>query len=333
MNNQKNSEESRLRREIDELRTYLDVVDVIIIAIAPDQSVAYINEKGCDLLGYSREEVIGKPWFDNFLPKRSGKQTKKVFEDLIAGRAKLAEYFENPILTKSGEERLISWHNKILKDKSGRMTSTISSGEDITERRKVEESLKKVLERLRVDMRETGRGADPGEVIRTRRITLWRIRGSEYAGGVMQLAKVLSNMYDKVVYISINRPMKSVLEDFSENHINRSKFRFVCVGSGEMPLSKGGECVDYVETRDMTSLGIKVGEVINKARPKALILDSFNTMSAYMDENVVTRFAQDLIIKLEAIGCKGVFPIIATERETPLMNNLEMLMDEVVDLS
>jgi PAS domain S-box-containing protein len=333
MNNSNNNEVSRLKKEIGELRVYLDVADAIIIAIAPDQSVTYINEKGCDLLGYSREEVLGKPWFDTFLPKRSGKQTKKVFEDLIAGRVKPAEYFENPILTKSGEERLISWHNKILRDKSGRTISTISSGEDITERRKVEDALKKVLKKLQVDMRETGRGADPGEVIRTRRITLWRIKGSEYADGVMRLAKVLSGMYDKVVYISINRPLKSVLEDFSENHINRSKFRFVCVGSGELPMSKGGDCVEYVETRDMTSLGIKVGEVINKARPKALILDSFNTMSVYMDDNVVTRFAQDLIIKLEAIGCKGVFPVIATERETPLMNNLEMLMDEVVDLS
>jgi hypothetical protein len=48
---------------------------------------------------------------------------------------------------------------------------------------------------------------------------------------------------------------------------------------------------------------------------------------------VVTRFAQDLILKLEAIGCRGVFPVIAIERETPLMNNLEMFMDAVMDLS
>jgi PAS domain S-box-containing protein len=333
MNHDNGDELSRLRKEVEQLRTYLDLSDSLRVAIAPDQTVTYINKKGCDLTGYAREEIIGKNWFDSFLPKKTGKRTKKVFEDLMAGRVKPSEYFVNPILTKSGEEKLISWHNNILKDPSGRIISSISSGQDITERRKAEETLKKVLEKLRIDLHEGKDGVDIEDTIRKRRVTLWKIKGSEYSSGVMTLVKTLASMYDKTVYISINKPFKSVVEDFERNKINRSRFQFVCVGSGELPMDKGGGCTAFVETRDMTSLGIKVGEVLNKTKPKALILDSFNTMSAYMDDNVVTRFAQDLILKLEAIGCRGVFPVIAIERETPLMNNLEMFMDAVMDLS
>jgi PAS domain S-box-containing protein len=45
------------------------------------------------------------------------------------------------ILTRSGEERIIGSHNVVLKDEKGNITSTLSSGEDITERKKMEKLL------------------------------------------------------------------------------------------------------------------------------------------------------------------------------------------------
>jgi PAS domain-containing protein len=49
--------------------------------------------------------------------------------------------FENPILTKDGEERTISWsNNDILQD--GVIAGTLSFGIDITERRRAVEALK-----------------------------------------------------------------------------------------------------------------------------------------------------------------------------------------------
>ena len=38
-----------------------------------------------------------------------------------------------------GEKRLVAWNNTVLKDKNGEITGTISSGEDITERRQAEQ--------------------------------------------------------------------------------------------------------------------------------------------------------------------------------------------------
>lgn len=47
--------------------------------------VMSINNKGCEILGYSREEIIGKDWFENFLPKKDRKKTKAAFEKIIQG--------------------------------------------------------------------------------------------------------------------------------------------------------------------------------------------------------------------------------------------------------
>ena len=48
-------------------------------------------------------------------------------------------YYQDAILTKSGEARSIAWNNTMLQDSNGKTIGTISIGEDITERQKVEE--------------------------------------------------------------------------------------------------------------------------------------------------------------------------------------------------
>jgi light-regulated signal transduction histidine kinase (bacteriophytochrome) len=59
----------------------------------------------------------------------------------MAGDLEPAEYFENPVLTQDGRERLVAWHNALLRDGEGHITGTLSSGEDITERRRAEKQV------------------------------------------------------------------------------------------------------------------------------------------------------------------------------------------------
>jgi PAS domain S-box-containing protein len=51
----------------------------------------------------------------------------------MRGNLEAQRFFENPVLTREGEERLIAWHNMILKNAAGNITGTLSSGLDITE--------------------------------------------------------------------------------------------------------------------------------------------------------------------------------------------------------
>lgn len=137
--------EQAILLEKDKTRTYLDLAAVIMLALDTQGNVIMINKKGCKVLGYDETEILGKNWFDNFLPKRMVSETRNAFELIVNDNADLVEFFENPVLTKDGEERIILWHNALLKDESGNITAVLSSGEDVTEKREKELHYKTIL--------------------------------------------------------------------------------------------------------------------------------------------------------------------------------------------
>lgn len=138
--------ERALEKEKERGQKYLDIVEVIIMALDINGNITLINNKGCEILGYKKEEIIGKNWFDTFLPEGVRDELKKVFKKLMKGDVDAVERYENPILTKSGEERVIEWRNSILRDEEGNIIGVLSSGLDITERKRMEEALKEALQ-------------------------------------------------------------------------------------------------------------------------------------------------------------------------------------------
>lgn len=135
--------ETALIYERNRFEKYLQTVEAIIISLDAKGHITLINQKGCDILEYTQEELITKQWFEVCLSQPEGMQTiYPAFLEIMAGNIQCSEYFENTIKTKSGKERLIAWHNSYLTDEEGRIIGALSAGEDITERRKAEESLR-----------------------------------------------------------------------------------------------------------------------------------------------------------------------------------------------
>ena len=135
--------ESRRRAQL-----YLDTAGVMLIALDARGRVQMVNRKGCEMLGYSEAEILGKDWFDNFLPEPARKEVRKVFTKIMGGNGAPVEYFENDILTAGGDVLTVAWHNSPLLDESGKISGVLSSGEDITERKKAEGALRESEERF-----------------------------------------------------------------------------------------------------------------------------------------------------------------------------------------
>ena len=138
-----------LQKERNTTRRYLDIAGVMIVVIDVWQTIHMINKKGCEILGYTEKEIIGKNWFDNVIPDRLRRESKTVFNKLLDGEVEAAKDYENSVMTSKGEERIISWHNTILKDDEENITGILCSGEDVTELKQVEKLLQESEEHYR----------------------------------------------------------------------------------------------------------------------------------------------------------------------------------------
>lgn len=122
-----------IRFERDRTQSYLDTVDVMILALDPNGIITQINRAGCELLGYEEEELIGRNWFDTCLPPEERQRLMEgVHVPAMVQREGGSSYVENEVLSRSGERRLIAWHNSQLKDDDD-VVGTISAGTDVTD--------------------------------------------------------------------------------------------------------------------------------------------------------------------------------------------------------
>jgi PAS domain S-box-containing protein len=133
--------EEALRNERDRAQQYLDIAGVILVALDEKGEITLMNRKGHALLDYGEGKLVGKNWFDTCLPADVREEVRRVYHRLLAGEIEPVAYYENPVVTRAGEVRMIAWHNTVLTDEAGNITGTLSSGADITERRPAEEAL------------------------------------------------------------------------------------------------------------------------------------------------------------------------------------------------
>ncbi|MBD2564961.1 PAS domain S-box protein [Nostoc foliaceum] len=114
----------------------LNNVELIVVGLDQNGNVDYINPFFLQLTGYTPEEVLGKYWFDYFLPQSQKYPVRVCFEEVL--EKNFHSHYQNSIVTKLGEERMIAWSNTLLRNAKGQPIGTISIGEDITERYKLE---------------------------------------------------------------------------------------------------------------------------------------------------------------------------------------------------
>lgn len=117
-------------------RSLLDNVELVVIELDLNGTIEYVNPFFLQLTHYDLEDVIGRYWFDSFLSPGQSRSVAASFRQGLEHT--FPTHYQNSILTQSGEERMIAWNNTVLRDAAGQPIGTISIGEDITERHRLE---------------------------------------------------------------------------------------------------------------------------------------------------------------------------------------------------
>ncbi|WP_285907402.1 PAS domain S-box protein [Pseudodesulfovibrio pelocollis] len=134
--------EAEYRRAHEATQRIIESADVIIVGLDYAGHVRLFNRAGEAVTGYSREELLGRNWFDLVVPRERFPFVWDEFSRLVnEGVRSTSDTFESPLLTKSGDTRHILWRNSVTGDGEDGL-ATISYGTDITHRLLAEEELR-----------------------------------------------------------------------------------------------------------------------------------------------------------------------------------------------
>jgi PAS domain S-box-containing protein len=130
-----------LKKERDQAQRYLDVAGVMLAVLDTEGKITLINRRGCAILGYFEEELLGRDWITTCLPHHVQDEVRGVFDQIAHGEIAPVEYHENPVIRKDGQERVLAFHNTLLLDDDARIAGILFSGEDVTVQRQAESEL------------------------------------------------------------------------------------------------------------------------------------------------------------------------------------------------
>jgi len=136
-------DEDAMRASERRFRQTLENVQLIAIEIDTEGRVVFCNDFLLNLTGWPQEEIIGHDWFGRFLPENERESVRAVHQENLCTGISFT-YYENKIQTRNGELRHIRWNNTAVRGADGRVTSIISLGEDISERKRAEEEKAKL---------------------------------------------------------------------------------------------------------------------------------------------------------------------------------------------
>jgi diguanylate cyclase (GGDEF)-like protein/PAS domain S-box-containing protein len=120
---------------------YLEIAEVLMVALDPEGRIRMANRKACETLGRSEAELLGADWFEVAVPEAEREMARTAFDWLLDGDVEVVREYEMAVLCADGSTRLIEWHHALRVDDDGRVLGTLSSGLDITERRAAERRL------------------------------------------------------------------------------------------------------------------------------------------------------------------------------------------------
>jgi PAS domain S-box-containing protein len=131
----------KAERELSDANRFLDSVienipNMIFVKDAADLRFMRFNRAGEQLLGYLKGDLLGRSDYDFFPKEEADFFTHKDREVLDQG--KLLDIPEEPVRTRSGEERILHTKKIPVVDEQGNARYLLGISEDITERRRAE---------------------------------------------------------------------------------------------------------------------------------------------------------------------------------------------------
>jgi PAS domain S-box-containing protein len=130
--------EDRLRESEERYRLIVENQTEFIVKWRPDGTRTFVNERYCQAFGLREQDCLGTSFFPLVVP-----EFREAVERMTAALCPAApESTEEHLSLVPDGKRWQQWTNRGIFDKDGKLVEVLSSGRDITERKRLEEQLR-----------------------------------------------------------------------------------------------------------------------------------------------------------------------------------------------
>lgn len=126
-----------------DFRYVLENIKLHAVTLDMQGTILFCNNFLLDSTGFHAHEVLGKSWFDTFVPPELRDRHREKYHAKMS-KAAMPSHSEYEIVTRRGERRLISWDNVYTFGRNNKITRGTSIGQDITEHKRLEDQLYQV---------------------------------------------------------------------------------------------------------------------------------------------------------------------------------------------
>ncbi|MFP4054155.1 MAG: PAS domain S-box protein, partial [Phycisphaerae bacterium] len=119
-----------LRRERDFAQRLLENAHAVVVVLGLTGRILRINRHARELTGLEESDLLGKDWFEVFLPADQRREVRQIFQHVVGGRESVST--ERPLMLPGGE-LTVQWYASALRDEDAKPVGLMVIGHDITE--------------------------------------------------------------------------------------------------------------------------------------------------------------------------------------------------------
>jgi len=132
-----------LEKERDFHSVLIDSASSLIFVMNTKGEIIISNKAVENLTGYTHSELQGVVVWEVFIPENTQAEIQDVFSSLISGN--FPSTYENLLLIRDGSTIPIAWSNSCTVDENGNVEYIIAIGIDMTERNKIDQTIRALL--------------------------------------------------------------------------------------------------------------------------------------------------------------------------------------------
>ena len=113
-----------------------ETAEVIAMTLDRDGRITYCNRYLSELVGWDRDELIGRDYFETLEPYRAAGAMDELLQAVAHGGP--SPFSETDVHTRRKGVRIIAWSDTPIRDAAGAIVGTTSIGQDVTSRRQAQ---------------------------------------------------------------------------------------------------------------------------------------------------------------------------------------------------